>query len=166
MTATPKLLTGGPLLNFYMRAVVLPHPITLEFCEWASVEHYFQASKGLYLRGSSVQKHAAYNAVESVRITRKPGDAKKVGRGLPLLLPLWNKAAFAHMFAAQLGKFAQHPDLAKMLLDTGSMKLVEHRPDPIWGDNMDGTGKNLCGRSLMLIRNMAKDWDIGDQKDE
>lgn len=162
MTETKKLLTGGPLLNFYTRIVVMPHPITMDFAEWPTVEHYFQACKGLYLRRDG--KHAHFHAVESIRIAQRPADAKRLGRALPIWLPLWNKAAFGHMFQAHLSKFAQNPDLARMLRDTGTAKLVEHRPDPIWGDGMDGEGKNLCGRSLMLVRRMTQDWEIDEEK--
>jgi N-glycosidase YbiA len=156
-------ITGGPLLNFYTRMFVAPHPITTEFVEFVTVEHYFQCCKGLYLREVK-REHDHYLTVEAIRTATRPHDAKRKGREVPLWLPLWNRAAFGHMLSGQLAKFSQHPDLARLLLETGSRKLVEHRPDKIWGDGMDGSGKNLCGRSLMLIRKMARSWNLDVSK--
>lgn len=152
-------LTGGPLLNFYGRVFAAPHPVIGTLTQYKTVEHYFQAHKGLYLKDYT-RAHAVFYSVQEIIDATRPHDAKRMGRALNIWLPLWNRSAFGHMLQGQLWKFSQHADLAKELLDTGSKKLIEHRPDPVWGDNMDGTGKNLCGRSLMMIRRMARDWDL------
>jgi ribA/ribD-fused uncharacterized protein len=154
-------ITGGPLLNFYTRTFMVPHPITGEYVEVPTVEHYFQACKGLYLKNAKA-KHQHYTSVQAALDAQRPHDAKRLGRTFEIWLPLWNRAAFGHMLTGQLAKFTHNPDLARMLRDTGDVTLVEHRPDPVWGDNLDGTGKNLCGRSLMMIRSMTKDWNIDE----
>lgn len=154
------LLTNGPLLNFHKADMSIPHPVTGGDALWLSVEHYFQACKGLFIKNvpANDREHAHFWAVENIRALRSPADAKRAGRALDIHLPLWNRASFAYMLTAHIAKFSQHPDLRAMLLETGSKRLIEHRPDPVWGDNMDGTGKNLCGRSLMIVRRMARDW--------
>ena len=57
------------------------------------------------------------------------------------------------METALRAKFAQHPRLRAMLLETGSRRLVEHTEnDHYWGDGGDGTGRNRLGHLLMQVR--------------
>ena len=61
------------------------------------------------------------------------------------------------MFQAPTAKFSQHPDLAKILLDTKDAYLIEGHPgrwgsDPYWGNGPSTNGLNKLGRMLMLVR--------------
>ena len=52
-------------------------------------------------------------------------------------------------------KFTQNDDLKKLLLSTGNSTLIEHtKNDSYWGDNLDGTGKNMLGTLLMETREL------------
>jgi N-glycosidase YbiA len=150
------LLTGNhPLLNFYWESFCAPHPLTGKPVEWPTVEHYFQACKVLALKKHDW--HMRCGLVVAILESPTPRDAKAQGRGLsPLDVSLWDRIAFMCMLQGQLAKFNWNEDLANKLLATGSATLVEHRPDPIWGDNIDGTGKNLCGKSLMQVRRILQ----------
>jgi ribA/ribD-fused uncharacterized protein len=57
------------------------------------------------------------------------------------------------MLDALRAKFGQHPDLRKILLDTGDAAIVEHTPkDDYWADGGDGRGRNRLGELLMTLR--------------
>ena len=57
------------------------------------------------------------------------------------------------MYRALIAKFTQHPDLLRLLVETGDRELVEHSPhDSYWGDGPDGKGKNRLGILLMKLR--------------
>jgi predicted NAD-dependent protein-ADP-ribosyltransferase YbiA (DUF1768 family) len=50
-------------------------------------------------------------------------------------------------------KVRQHVELQDKLLDTGDAILVEHtEKDNYWADGGDGSGKNMLGKILMLVR--------------
>jgi ribA/ribD-fused uncharacterized protein len=142
------LIERGKLLNFHFAPMILPHPITGEDCEYNTVEHRFQAMKGLFCADDQKEWH------DWVNDPSPPAIVKNRGRQLDIDVDLWNLSSFYVMLEAQLGKFSQNKNLRQCLLDTGEDKIIEHRPDRIWGDNMDGTGQNLCGKSLMLVRSI------------
>jgi len=51
-------------------------------------------------------------------------------------------------------KIEQNPIVKENLLKTGLRPLIEHtKDDAFWGDNGDGTGKNILGKLLSKIRN-------------
>lgn len=69
----------------------------------------------------------------------------------------WSRVKFTRMQKVLLAKFTQHPDLAELLMATGSKTLVETpRTDSpvnrLWG-RVDGKGKNMLGVLLMKVRN-------------
>ena len=77
--------------------------------------------------------------------------AKRLGRKVGLR-PDWEEVKDSVMLHALRAKFDQHPDLATMLLGTGSCKLVEDSPyDPYWGGRPPGS-KNRLGELLMRVR--------------
>lgn len=81
--------------------------------------------------------------------------AKNAGRTLtPFNKFLWDNNSYNVMLLANLAKFTQNEEAAKTLKSTGNDYLIEHRPDPIWGDNMDGSGKNYQGKILEAVRDV------------
>lgn len=150
-----KLLMRGPLLNFHMETFIFLHPITGKAVDVYSAEHGFQAFKALCLKG--VEHGTKTEAFNYVLRAPTPRDAKDRGRELDIVVPLWDAMAFGVMLQMHLAKFRQLEKPRDLLLSTGRVRLVEHRPDAIWGDNMDGSGRNLCGKSLMLTRRAIRE---------
>lgn len=124
------------LSNFY--------PVEVEFdgIRYPSSEAAYQAQKSL---DPSVRaKFAEYRA----DIAKKEGQKVK-------LRPDWDSVRVGIMEAIVKAKFAQHPDLAEKLINTGSMHLEEGNRwgDIFWGvDKKTGVGENNLGKILMKVR--------------
>ncbi|MCP3099018.1 NADAR family protein [Myxococcus sp. K15C18031901] len=120
-----------------------PYPIRLEGRTWPTSEHYFQAKKFEDRRDQ-----------EEVRRARTPMLAARLGRDRRRKLRRdWDSIKVSVMREAVHAKFAQHLDLARLLLATGEARLVEHTAnDDFWGDGGDGRGANRLGRILMEVR--------------
>jgi len=80
-----------------------------------------------------------------------PPAAKKYGQTVTLR-PDWDYYRVVAMTKALTAKFTQHPDLATELLQTSGLYLEETNDwgDRFWG--VDGTGLNMLGHCLMLVR--------------
>ena len=120
-----------------------PHPVRLKNRTWPTSEHYFQAQK---FRGTVHE--------EEIRRAKSPMIAARMGRSRERRLrPDWESAKDGVMMEALRAKFAQHEDLAKILLSTGDRKIVEHtKNDDYWADGGDGKGRNRLGELLMRLR--------------
>lgn len=97
--------------------------------------------------------------------TRNPRDQKALGRKVRNFdADTWNDVCRGIVYAANLAKFEQNSDLARLLLDTGSRTIVEASPtDRIWGiglassdpraqDPAQWQGTNWLGVALMQVR--------------
>jgi len=129
--------TYGEFSNF------APYPIKLKSKTWPTSEHYFQA-----------QKFAGTAHEDKIRKAASPMKAAELGRTRKVRLRAnWDHMKDNVMLEAVRAKFAQHPDLQALLLDTGEAILIEHTEnDAYWGDGGDGKGKNRLGKILMKIR--------------
>ena len=118
-------------------------PIRLDGELWPTSEHYFQAQKF---------DDRAYR--RKIRGAKTPMIAARLGRDRSKKLRRsWESMKVEVMRKAVRAKFEQHPDLAELLLSTGSAKIVEHTDnDSYWGDGGDGSGTNMLGRILMQVR--------------
>ena len=129
---------------FYMSNFYLAK-INLDDKEWKTTEHYFQAMKF---------STTSPTLVEQVRLAETPREAADLGRNRtnPRRND-WEEVKEEYMEKALYAKFTQHKKLKRMLLDTGSKKLVERtKNDSYWGDGGDGKGKNRLGFLLEKIR--------------
>ncbi|HEY7091967.1 MAG TPA: NADAR family protein [Ktedonobacterales bacterium] len=119
------------------------YPIELDGLRWPAVEHYLQA-----------QKFAGTPQVEAIRLAPSPMVAARMGRSRAQ--PLRSDSDQVKdeiMLRAVRAKFAQHADLAALLLSTGDALIVEHsRRDGYWGNGGDGSGANRFGQILMTLR--------------
>ncbi|VAW71515.1 Uncharacterized protein COG3236 [hydrothermal vent metagenome] len=119
------------------------YPIKLKRKVWPTSEHYFQAMKF----ESSVDQAAIRKSNTPMLAAMKGRDRKRK------LKRHWNSSKDNVMFEAVLAKFTQHEDLKRLLLSTGTAKLIEHtHNDSYWGDGGDGKGKNRLGQILMRVR--------------
>lgn len=120
-----------------------PYPITLKGKQWPTTEHYFQAQKFV-----GTEHEHAIRKLASPMVAARKGRSRK----LPLRRD-WESAKDKIMREALQAKFTQHPELQKLLLETGDAVLVEHTVnDRYWGDGGDGSGENRLGLLLMELR--------------
>lgn len=140
----------GPLLNFWISPFELPHPITGVPYVYKGAEWRFQACKVLCMldtdRSARIAAHDSIAGADTARF------AKQLGSAISIDPKAWDRISYPKMTEAALAKFQHHEDLRQALLDTGFARLVEHRPDPVWGDNLDGSGSNGTGKALMWAR--------------
>lgn len=126
-------------------------PLVDTWVTYRANEYYFQCAKTFGCNAPNMLK--IHNDILDAPTCNA---AKHLGRQVPLSrteLILWDaRVSLEAMLACNLAKYQTHVDCREWLLSTGTALLVEHRPDPTWGDNMDGTGKNLLGHTLMLVR--------------
>lgn len=95
---------------------------------------------------------------EIIRESETPAEAFRLGRNANIPLRSdWEEVKELIMWEGLNLKFDQNPQLAKLLLETGQSKLVEHTDrDKFWGDGGNGSGKNILGIQLMRIRDNLK----------
>ncbi len=125
---------------------------------YKSAEHYIQERKFNSRQSAIIALiRSQPNGLEARRI----GLAKKIkikDVGIieigPKHLRLdWDLVKDKYMEGIQMAKFTQHPELKKMLVKTGTRKLVYADPyDGYWGIGKDGLGQNKLGQILMKIR--------------
>ena len=129
--------TYGIFSNFSPSAIVLTSEI------WPTVEHFFQASKFLN-----------FGTKDRIKAMESPMDAAKEGRNRDnILRDDWEQIKDTVMYKAVKAKFLQNHEMKSVLLNTGSLPIIEHTAnDNYWADGGDGSGKNMLGLILMRVR--------------
>lgn len=134
-----------------------PSVFTLDGTRYATAEHYMMAGKARLFDDA--------DALQRTLAAPTPKEVKAIGREIRGFdETLWRESREAIVFAGNLGKFSQDPELAHYLLGTAPRVLVEASPvDPVWGiglaenDPQSRTpatwrGPNLLGFALMQVR--------------
>lgn len=131
----------GVFSNLYKRDFVF------EGVLYPTAEHAYQAGKA---RKESVR--------DWILSAPSPSLVAMAAHGLYTwdISPNWSKIKFARMKDVLRAKYAQHLDLAEILLSTGEARLVEStKTDNLvnrtWGE-VNGKGKNMLGVLLMEVR--------------
>jgi ribA/ribD-fused uncharacterized protein len=119
------------------------YPVKIDGLVWPSTEHYCQA-----------QKFKDPGRREAIRKAKTPAEAARMGRNRRWRIrPDWDRLRWQVMRKAVKAKFDQHPELAKILVETRQDTIVERNPrDAYWGDGGDGRGQNGLGQILMGVR--------------
>jgi N-glycosidase YbiA len=127
-----------------------PHPVKMKGKVWPTSEHYFQA-----------QKFVGTAHEEEIRRVKSPMIAARMGRDRKRPLRRdWESVKDEIMFEAVRAKFTQHEELRKILLATGDAEIIEHTvKDSYWGDGGVGGGRNMLGKTLMLVRDELRNGD-------
>lgn len=118
-----------------------PSEVTLDGLQYPSVEHAYQAAKT-----NDAQER------KKIRSLNKASQAKSAGKKV-MLRPDWERVKLKVMEELVTEKFTKHPELRKLLLETGNHELVEgnHWGDTFWGV-CKGKGHNHLGKILMKVR--------------
>ena len=127
-----------------------PHPVKMKGKVWPTSEHYFQA-----------QKFVGTAHEEEIRRVKSPMIAARMGRDRKRPLRHdWESVKDEIMFEAVRAKFTQNEGLRKILSATGDAEIIEHTgKDSYWGDGGDGSGRNMLGKTLMLVREELRKGD-------
>jgi len=130
----------GWLSNFYESDITYNSKI------YKSGEHLFQSLKAVDEKGS-----------EWIRKSTTPGIAKKRGRQL-ILRDDWDKIKDDKMALTCFHKFVYNKELIERLLATSNATLVEFTTwnDIYWGVNTEYKGKNILGKTIMILRDFIK----------
>lgn len=123
-----------------------PHPIELDGCQWATVEHYYQAQKFVNTKYAGI--------IPTIRQAATPEVAAALGRDpVRQFRDDWELVKPEIMYLAVKTKFLTHLDIQTVLLATGEEVIIEDSPtDYYWGCGLDKTGKNQLGSILMAVR--------------
>jgi ribA/ribD-fused uncharacterized protein len=131
----------GAFSNLFRR------PMVFEGAPFPTAEHAYQAGKAV--------RPAVRDWIQSAP---SPSLAAMAAHGLYTweVVPNWAAIKFERMRGVLRAKFTQHPDLAELLLSTGSSRLVEagsvdNSVNRLWGE-VDGKGQNMLGLMLMELR--------------
>jgi hypothetical protein len=146
-------------------------PITIDGKVCQSSERWFQSKKfsttspkdELEVFNAETSRKSADMGRERTRPLRADWNSEFDMTTLPDYVALsekWNRYVGRPMLVKDYfmlvpvrAKFTQHDVLTKLLLSTNGFYLIEHTEnDGYWADNGDGTGVNMLGKILMIVR--------------
>lgn len=120
------------------------HSFKLDEQQWASVEHYYQAMK--FVNPAYQSKIKNSNSAEQAKKLGQNWFKKKRSDYKEVRTTLMTRAVYT--------KAKTHPEIAKKLIKTGELELVENSQfDYFWGCGRDHRGDNFYGKILMNVRN-------------
>jgi hypothetical protein len=155
LKVTKTSASGKDEIGFY-RANEKPYGIfsNLYRCEVLFEDRVYSTAEHAYQAG----KAAKPSVREWILQAPTPSLAAMAAHGLYVwdVVPNWASIKVDRMRAVLRAKFSQHDDLRRLLLDTGSRRLVEvgtvnNAVNRFWGE-VNGKGENTLGKLLMELR--------------
>lgn len=121
---------------------------------FSHAEQWYHYHKALYFKDFAM--------ASKILQTREPHIQKRLGRQVENFdTKEWEKVAFEVVVQGNILKFSQNPIIGEYLKSTRGKRLVEARPDSIWGIGISVAqamnreywrGNNLLGKALMYVR--------------
>ena len=136
----PVLFHGGKYQGF---SDFSAHQVLYKGFHWMTSEHAYQAAK---FGNAGVRRDimAATSAHQALKIARA---------NIEFIRPGWDAIRISTMEAILRAKVNQHPDIAKVLLETGDRPIFEDAPkDAFWGRGPDWKGESHLGKLWMKLR--------------
>ncbi|KZY27850.1 MULTISPECIES: NADAR family protein [unclassified Oleiphilus] len=117
----------------------------LEGLLWPSIEHYYQAMKF---------QETSPSYFEKIRKSSTAKQARRMGRSrFHKVRKDWAQVKRTVMTRAVYTYCRSHPQVAQLLLDSGSRKILENSQyDYYWGCGRDRRAENTYGKVLMDVR--------------
>lgn len=132
-----------------------------------SAEQAFAYAKCFFVEDGSTQTIGW----QAILDAREPGQAKKLGRSLPINVTEWDKHKVQYMREILHAKFGNGAgNLVGNLINTGSCMLVEGNDwgDKFWGRCLDKTTGKMVGLNTLGVLLMEERgyWLYSDFKDK
>ena len=154
---------GNPALNAHKAfSNMYEAAMQIEGTTFPTVEHYFQWTKARTFGDAGAQ--------EKILKTTSPKTVKALGKKvIGFDVAKWDEKKEQVMATALKAKFMQHPDLLKLLRETGTRRIAEADPrGKFWGigtsaetskakDPERWPGKNVMGKLLEALRSELKE---------
>lgn len=145
----------GPFSNWFMR------PFRVRGVTYNCLEQWMMASKA--------KAFGDQEALATIMASASPKEQKAAGRGVRGYNDeIWQSLNEDLVLVGALGKFIQHQDLYRQLMETGDRILIEASPyDKVWGvglaadddrilDRSQWLGQNKQGIMLTRVRNVLR----------
>jgi ribA/ribD-fused uncharacterized protein len=142
---------SGPFSQWAIR------PIMIEGVKYNCNEQYMMAEKARLFKDDF--------CLREIMKATDPAHQKAWGRKVQNFeKTAWDSIAREVVYRANYAKFTQHPEMKKLLMDTGDLVIVEASPvDKIWGiglretspramDPKQWNGTNWLGEAIMRVR--------------
>ncbi|CCW61137.1 unnamed protein product [Phytomonas sp. EM1] len=135
--------------KYGMLSPLSPHPVVIRHHQYPSLHHYFLCER---FKDFPVEQRIQ-RATTTWELDRLVKEAEANG----YQRTEWNRIKLDVMLLGTYFKFKQNEEPRKVLLSTEQCVLVDHTiKDDFWGDNGNGTGKNLMGVTLMVVRDRLR----------
>jgi ribA/ribD-fused uncharacterized protein len=118
--------------------------LTIDGIKYRTIEHYYQLQKISNTENEeNIRKYAMHDDVGSIMRYCKTVKIRSD----------WDEYRIEVMRRGLRAKFFENELLKALLLSTGTLKLVDIKPnDGFWGSGIGGLGKNKLGELLMELR--------------
>ena len=144
--------------EYYFLSNYYTAPMEWRRAEFKSAEQAFAYAKTFFATG---KPQDVERLRESIMFAKTPGDAKKLGRGVPINVDAWDKHKVQLMREIVHAKFRTATGVVGPLINTGCTMLVEGNDwgDKFWGRCLDkSTGRWVGLNTLGVILMEERGW--------